>query len=200
MKAIIFLAIASTLFIGCSRNFEGPEVTNAESEITRAKLDPNITPLPDRSGPRIKTTGSVPHVQIGVSPDQAMVDELFRKAYLLPGVENRPTIVSLPGGRGMWLEDEIELANPGAIVRGREFAHLHTDGSLHAPLPLARAFELSEKGWGERHPWAGKRKGFDGFVMLFSPLSEEELEITFQLIVESYNHITGMSIQASDYK
>ncbi len=95
-----------------------------------------VFPLPERSGPRTQTSGTVPHVQIGVEPVTAVNDELFRRAFTLPGVENRPTIVSLPGTRGMWLSDDIALAHPEAIVSGREFAHIHPDGSLHAPFAL----------------------------------------------------------------
>ena len=157
-------------------------------------------PLPERSGPRTQTSGTVPHVQIDVEPVEAVNDELFRRAFALPGVEDRPTIVSLPGARGMWLKDDIALANPQAIVAGREFAHIHTDGSLHAPLPFERALEIAEKGWGERHPWADERDGWDGLVMLFTPQSMEELDIAFQLIVESYNYVTGQTVQASDYE
>lgn len=157
-----------------------------------------ITPLPERSGPRTRTSGEVPHVQIGVEPVPMVNDELIRRAFALPGVEDRPTIVSQPGAQGMWLSDEISLAHPEAIVSGREFAHIHPDGSLHAPLPYERALEVAEKGWGERHPWADERDGWDGLVMLFTPQSMSELDIVFQLIVESYNHVTGRTIQPSE--
>ena len=159
-----------------------------------------VFPLSERSGPRTQTSGTVPHVQIGVESVAAVNDELFRRAFALPGVVDRPTIVSLPGARGMWLSDDIALAHPEAIVAGREFAHIHPDGSLHAPLPYERALEVAEKGWGERHPWADERAGWDGLVMLFTPQSMEELEITFQLIVESYNFVTGQTVQASDFE
>jgi phospholipase/carboxylesterase len=162
--------------------------------------DSNTFPLPERSEPRTQTSGTVPHIQIGVDPVKDVNDELFRRAFALPGVEDRPTIVSLPGARGMWLKDDIALANPQAIVAGREFAHIHTDGSLHAPLPYERALEIAEKGWGERHPWADEREGWDGLVMLFTPQSMDELDVTFQLIVESYNFVTGQTVQASDFE
>lgn len=161
--------------------------------------DAVLSLLPERSGPRTQTTGTVPHVQIGVEPVPAVNDELYRRTFALPGVEDRPTIVSLPGARGMRLRDDIALAHPEAIVNGREFAHIHPDGSLHAPLPYERALEVAEKGWGERHPWADEREGWDGFVMLYTPQSMAELDITFQLIEESYNHVTGQTVQASDF-
>ena len=134
-----------------------------------------------------------------MEPVQAVNDELHRRAFALPDVENHPTIVSLPGTQGMWLNDEVPLAHPEVIVSGREFAHIHPDGSLHAPLPYERALEAVEKGWAERHPWADQRDGWDGLVMLFTPQTMEELDVTFQLIVESYNHVTGRTIQASDF-
>ena len=155
--------------------------------------------LPERSGPRTETTGTVPHTQIKVEPVAEVNDELYRLTFALPGVENHPTIVSLPGADGIWLDDSLPVIHPEAIVAGREFAHIHPDGSLHAPLPLARALEVEETGWGERHPWADQRDGWGGLVMLYTPQSFEELEITFQLIVESYNYVTGLSLDASDF-
>jgi hypothetical protein len=161
---------------------------------------PNVTTtLAERSGPHTETSGTVPHVQIGVRPITAINDELLRRAFASPGVESRPTIVSLPGALGMWLSNDIPLAHPEVIIAGREFAHIHPDGSLHAPLPFERALEVAAKGWGERHPWADKREGWDGLVIIFTPQSMSELDIVFQLVIESYNHVTGKTIQASDY-
>ncbi|KAA3663402.1 MAG: phospholipase [Chloroflexi bacterium] len=225
LKVIIILVTVGILLGACSNNPEEAEVnqdieadpTEVAQEIEAdptveptsipdptvepiSTSDPTVFPLPERAGPRTKTSGTVPHVQIDVEPITAVNDKLFQRAFTLPGVEDRPTIVSLPGARGMWLTDDISLAHPEAIVSGREFAHIHPDGSLHAPLPYERALEVAEKGWGERHPWADEREGWDGLVMLFTPQSMEELDITFQLIVESYNHVTGQTVQAADFE
>ena len=185
------------------RSAEENDTSAPEIAATSAEHIPTsestIDPLPERSGPRTQTSGTVPHVQIGVEVVPDVNDELYRLAFALPDVEDRPTVVSLPGARGMWLSDHIPLAHPEAIVSGREFAHIHPDGSLHAPLPYERALEVAEKGWGERHPWADEREGWDGLVMLFTPQSMAELEIIFQLIVESYNHVTGQTLQTSDF-
>lgn len=160
------------------------DVTNVTSE-----------PLPMRSGERIRTTGSVPHVQTNVQPDRAINEALEKFAFSLPGITERPTRVSLPGAKGMWLDDTVALDRPDTILSGREFAHIHPDGSLHAPLPVERARELQEKGWGEFHPWSGRRPGMDGFVMIYSALDEEELAVVSQLIIDSYNHVTGRSLR-----
>ena len=216
---VISILISVGAFLGaCSNNPEQAEVTQVVEGETAVVVDDStessvvstpkststpdliVFPLPERSGPRTQTSGTVPHVQIGVEPVTAVNDELARLAFALPGVEERPTIVSLPGARGMWLSDDMPLAHPEVIVNGREFAHIHPDGSLHAPLPYERALEVAEKGWGERHPWADEREGWDGFVMLFTPQSMAELDVIFQLIVESYNYVTGQTVQASDFE
>ncbi len=174
---------------------DSTECNSAGGAQTSAQMRAD-TPLPERSGPRIHTSGTVPHVQVGVVPVAALNEELLRLAFTLPGLEKRPTIVSLPGAIGMWLADAVPVAHPKAIVNGREFAHIHTDGSLHAPLPLSRALELEKKGWGERHPWADQRDGWEGFVMLYSAGTKEELTVLLQLVAESYNYVTGLSVQA----
>ena len=154
------------------------------------------TPLPERGGARIQTSGRVPHVQVGVDPVAEINQELFRLAFKLPDLEEHPTIVSLPGAIGMWLAEDVPVVNPLAIVSGREFAHIHTDGSLHAPLPVERALEVQQKGWGEIHPWANTRDGWEGLVMLYSATSEEELKTLMQLITDSYNYVTGLQVQS----
>jgi hypothetical protein len=81
--------------------------------------------LPKRDGNRPQTTNSVPHVQIGVSPNPVINEAFLLEVSKLPGVEIRPTVVSLPGAKGFWLNEELTLAHPEVIVGGREFAHIH---------------------------------------------------------------------------
>lgn len=156
-----------------------------------------VAPLPQREGPRIQTSGRVPHVQVGLTPNDAVNRQVYEFAFSLPGVEERPTIVSLPGATGMWLADALPVLHPKAIVAGREFSHMHPDGSFHAPLPFERALEVTEKGWGERHPWAARQDGWEGFVMIYSARSIAEMKTVLQLVAESYNHITGENIQVN---
>ena len=110
-----------------------------------SSLESGLVPLLERSGPRTQTTGSVPHVQINVESVQAVNGELHRRSFALPGVENHPTIVSLPGATGMWLGDGVPVTQPEVIVAGREFAHIHPDGSLHAALPYLASTDIG--GW-----------------------------------------------------
>lgn len=157
----------------------------------------NASPLPRRVGSRPLTHKGMPHAQIDIQPVPEVNSELFRRAYSLPAVENRPTIISVPGARALWLQDGVPLAHPEVIVAGREFAHIHPDGSLHASLPPERAREAIEAGWAEPHPIA-HLLGNEGLVMLYTPRTMEELDVIFQLIVDSYNFVTGRTVNAAD--
>lgn len=157
----------------------------------------NYVPIPRRSGPRPLTHKGMPHAQIDVLPVPDVNAELFRRVFALPGVTNRPTVISVPGARALWLDESLPLAHPEAIVAGREFAHIHPDGSLHVSLPSERAREAIDTGWAEPHPMA-QYMGNDGMVMLYTPRSLEELDVIFQLIVDSYNFVTGRSVNAAE--
>ena len=156
-----------------------------------------IRELPRRTGPRPVTHQAMPHMQIGERPVPGVHEELFRRCYALPGVQNRPTVISVPGARALWLADDVALARPEQIVAGREFAHIHPDGSLHVSLPAERAREAVEAGWAEPHPMAAYL-GNDGMVMLYTPRTAEELDVIFQLVVDSYNFVTGRSVSADE--
>ena len=192
------LYIADTMN-GLIRKLER-DASNSDSMSGNGEIvDTAPSPLPQRPGTRPTTTGSVPHQQIGVEPVADLNASLHRLVSSLPNVEMRDTIVSLPGATGVWIKEGVFIAQPQAIAAGREFTHIHSDGSLHTPLSFSRAIEAVEMGWAERHPWAEQREGWEGLVMLYTPQSEADLEIVFQLIVESYNFVTGQAEVATDY-
>ncbi|WP_434055176.1 MAG: DUF5519 family protein [Roseibium sp.] len=154
--------------------------------------------LPMRDGETPATTNRVPHIQIGAVPVPRLSERLLQRVATLPGVKLRNTVISLPGAKGFWLNENLDLARPQAIVGGREFAHLHPDGSLHASLPPARAREAVKAGWAAMHPWANSRPGWEGFVLLYTPRTQEETDMVFQLLVDGYNYVTGRSHTAAD--
>jgi len=135
-------------------------------------------------------------MQIDVALEPAVDRELRRRVYALPGVLDRTSVISIPGARALWLADDVDLKKPEAILRGREFAHIHPDGSLHATLPEDLAREAIEAGWGEPHPIA-RQLGMPGLVMLYTPLTMEELDVVVRLVVDSYNFVTGRSVDAA---
>ncbi len=150
--------------------------------------------LPTRESARPQTTNSVPHVQIGVEANVELTAELLRRVAEIPDVVLGPTRVSLPGATGFQLKDDLKLARPEAIVGGREFAHLHPDGSLHASLHPRTAQSAINAGWAVLHPWSKRRKGWEGFVMIYTPQTNKELEVVFRLIQGSYTYVTGQPV------
>lgn len=151
--------------------------------------------FPMRETPIPRTTDGVPHLQIGIQPVPELSEALLKTVDSFPGVNLGPTRVSLPGAVGFQLEDELPLARPEVIVAGREFAHLHPDGSLHASLEPVVARAAIEAGWAAPHPWADKREGWGGFVMIFTATTQEELDVVIRLVQHSYTFVTGQNIE-----
>ncbi|XYK79033.1 MAG: luciferase domain-containing protein [Labrenzia sp.] len=147
--------------------------------------------LPTRKTPIPQITNGVPHMQIGVEPVPEISKALIDKVATIPGVDIRKTVISLPGALGFWIKEDVSLARPEFIAGGREFAHIHPDGSLHASLSPALAKQAVEAGWAVSHPWANKRPGWEGFVMIFTPTNLEELEVVLGLVHASYDFVTG---------
>lgn len=149
--------------------------------------------LPERAGQRPRTTLTNPHTQLDQNPEEVLVRELAQKVFALSDVEERPSAISVPGARALWLRDEVPAGPQEAFMIGREFAHIHPlpDGSLHAALPPELAEEAIEKGWAEQHPVA--RMGYipPNVVMIYAPRNAGEIEIVAGLVTESYRYAGG---------
>jgi hypothetical protein len=119
-------------------------------------------------------------------------DELARRVFAWPDVEERPTRISVPGARALWLRDAVPAGPADAFLIEREFAHLHPgpDHSLHACLPLALAQEAMAAGWAELHPVAVRGLIPRTAVMLYAPRTMAEVEVVVQLLLASY-HLAG---------
>ncbi|HVF00867.1 MAG TPA: hypothetical protein VNA27_05935, partial [Rubrobacteraceae bacterium] len=89
----------------------------------------NRRALLQRSGPRPRTTPTNPHTQLEQNPDTSIVEELVCRIFSLPGVEERPSAISVPGARALWLREEVPAGPREAFMIGREFAHVH-------PMPV----------------------------------------------------------------
>ena len=155
--------------------------------------------LPTRDGPKRETTGSVPHIQIDAKSLPEVDTELRRRVFLIPGVEERESQLSLPGARALWLADDVELARPEVLQSGREFGHIHPDGSLHLWLPVERAKEVEETKWGELHPWIDRDNFWDGVVMIYNPETLDEVDVTIELVVDAYNYIAGANLDPASF-
>lgn len=159
-------------------------------------IDPHA--LPPRSGARPRTTPTNPHTQLDQQPaDSALRDRLAQRLFALPDVEERPTRISVPGARALWLRDDVPAGPAEAFMIEREFAHLHpgSDQSLHAALPPEVARAAIDAGWAELHPVARRGLIPPTTVMLYAPRTEDELDVVFQLVLASYR-FAGGSVQS----
>jgi hypothetical protein len=145
--------------------------------------------LPARAGDRPRTTPTNPHTQLDQQPtDLRWVEELAERVFALPGVNEEPSGISVPGARALVLAQGEPAGPPEAFLIGREFAHLHPapDHSLHAMLPEETAREAIEAGWAEPHPVALRGLIPPTAVMLYAPRSEEELDVIESLVRASH--------------
>jgi Family of unknown function (DUF5519) len=150
--------------------------------------------VPNRRGSRPRTTPTNPHTQLEQNPQPEMVEELAWRVFALPGVEERPSAISVPGARALWLRDKLPAGPREAFMIGREFAHIHPlpDGSLHAALPPEVADEAISKGWAEQHPVA--RLGYipQNVVMIYTPRDAQEVEVVAGLVIGAYRYASGV--------
>jgi hypothetical protein len=145
--------------------------------------------LPPRPGPRPRTTPTNPHTQLDQQPGEPRLqEELARRVFALPGVEEEPSGISVPGARALVLAADQPAGPPEAFLIGREFAHLHPtpDHSAHAMLPLDVANEAIEAGWAEPHPVARMGLIPPNAVMVYAPRDDDELDVVERLIRASH--------------
>lgn len=150
--------------------------------------------LPERSGPRPRTTPTNPHTQLDQQPADASQHALLAaEVFALPGVTERESAISVPGARALWLEAFRGLAPEDAFMIGAEFAHLHPvpDQSLHVMLPPDLVAEAIGAGWAEQHPVA--RRGIipANAVMLYAPRDDYEREVVVSLVTAAHAYATG---------
>lgn len=198
---ILTVILISLFIVSCKK--DEPEMDIPEY------IDQSVE-IPKRSGMRPETTTDIPHVQIDVEPVPEVNEELIRRVYSVPGIEDRPSVIG--GWQGLWISEDVTIVKPNAIIEEREFAHIHNDGSLHIFLEPSRSHEAVDSCWAVFHPYALQflesleqpepEEGLEtwhGFVMLYTPQSIEELNVTFQLIVDGYNYVTRQNLIATDY-
>jgi luciferase-like monooxygenase len=140
--------------------------------------------LPQRRGPRPRTTPTNPHTQLDQRPSPAVIAELGKALFALPGVVEQPSAISVPGARALWLDPALAQGPRDAFLTGREFAHLHPmpDGSLHVALPRALASEVIAQGWAEVHPVARLGLIPENVVMLYAPRDAGEAAVVLDLV------------------
>lgn len=140
--------------------------------------------LPRRTGkPPATNTPAIPHTQLDQLPDSPAIDRLLTsRLFALPSVEQRPTVISVPGARGLWLADAAGAAPAHVFMAEREFAHVHPNLSLHVVLPEEQAQQVVFAGWGQWHPWVLDGRVEAAVVLVFAPRHVGEVEIVTRIV------------------
>ncbi len=149
-------------------------------------------PLPSRPGPRPLTTSWAPHIQQDQNAPQPLQTALARRVFALAAVEERPTTLSAPGARAIWLRDDLPAGPRDAFLGNREIGHFHPwDGSLHIALPPDLAREAVKAGWAEVHPVARAGMAPEHVVMLYGPRDEGEVQVIFDMVSAAVDRAAG---------
>lgn len=149
--------------------------------------------LPPRVGDRPTVSPGIPQEQRSDTAPVELQEQLFARLAALPGVASRPSMISVPGARGLMLAPPRLGPTDAFLVPAMgEFAHLHPgyDGSLHLALPPALAAEAVAHGWAVAHPLAGVRLT-PGMVLIYGPRTAEELDIVSAIAATSHAWAAG---------
>src|SRR5262249_44573114 len=116
-----------------------------------------------------------------------------RRAMDLPGVSERDSAISVKGARGFFLDGNLVKGPDDSLMIETEFAHIHprADSSWHLQLPYELALLAVSGGWGQIASvvWLGAAPA--NSMMLYSPRNEQEMEVIWSLVEESYRYATG---------
>lgn len=148
--------------------------------------------LPPRRGARPRTTRVNPHTQLDQNAPPALQDRVRLHATSLPGVRSGPSLVSVPGALGFFLDRPPHPPTVPDLFR-HEWGHLHppTDGSLHLTVTEAGAKALIARGWGEYHLVVGWGVVPPVLVMVYGPRDEEELDVVLRLVDSAFTAAGG---------
>jgi hypothetical protein len=149
--------------------------------------------LPRRSGVRPRTTDTNPHSQLDQNPPVSIAEALCARLFALPGVIERPSAISVPGTRALYLLPGEANGPRAAFIIWTEFAHVHPmpDGSLHAALPPDLADEVIAREWGEQHPVAKRGLIPANVCMVYGPRDEKEIEVVVRLVAATLHFARG---------
>lgn len=146
--------------------------------------------LPVREGPRPTIAPfAVPHRQMNQHNDTII--RALQKKIFDDEVANSNNILIYKtsylekNSPGIFLKDSASGNQTIVPISHAEVGHIHMfDGSMHIILSPSDTKEVIEKGWGELHGLAGQGRAAKTYLMIYSPRTEQELQIT-KLILEA---------------
>ena len=166
-------------------------MTTEPTATATGEPDP-CTDLPERAGPRPRTTPTNPQYQLEQVPEEPLSDALFERLAHLDGVELRESLRSPPGTIGFFLAGSDGTPEE-AFLLGTEFAHVHVtqEHGLHLIVPEPARTSAIERGWIEPHPMAGLPTVSPLTVLAYAPRDATELDVIVRLVTLAHRHARG---------
>ncbi|MBL8227803.1 MAG: hypothetical protein JNL98_04980 [Bryobacterales bacterium] len=146
-----------------------------------------------RQGPRPRIAREFPHTQLDQWGDPLIAEQLRLRIATIPNVSLRVSRIASPSVQALWMHDEFAGGPPVAFADDHEFCYLHPcpPGSLHMTLPPSIHDAGVQLGWFERHPGIVSGALPETFVMVYAPRDASELEVAFQLVLQSAHFARG---------
>lgn len=96
--------------------------------------------------------------------------------------------------RALYVKEPTPMPRP-AQPHKREIGHVHIGGdhSAHCTVSYADAKQVIDKGWGERHPLDGTFILGCGYLMIYGPRTEEEVEVLGKILRASVKFNTSLA-------
>ncbi|KAE9994072.1 hypothetical protein EG327_001470 [Venturia inaequalis] len=165
---------------------------------TTINRTPYLSKLSRREGGRPIVRGIAPHRQLNQKISSNLFEVLTARISEL-GVTNgglrNGTSCLEKHGPGLFAQTPVNRTRHCA----EEIMHAHpSDGSMHLTMHPADAALVLSQAWGERHPLSrgGWLERFvpPGFVMVYAPRNEEEVEIVMGMIKAAAWWVGGVDI------
>jgi len=148
--------------------------------------------LPERNGETPQIGQTPPQLQFSDKSPRDIYQKFHDWMFsTFPKVRKEPTRISVPTSTAMWLDENENVGHIDAFMPpsgGREFTHIHLDGSFHTVVSTDVENEIITKKWGVRHMYydQGVKE-----VLVYAPRNEDEIEITKTIVIKSYEYATG---------
>jgi len=148
--------------------------------------------LPERIGETPQIGQTPPQLQFSDKSPRAIYQKFHDWMFnTFPKVRKEPTRISVPSSTAMWLDENEAVGHIDAFMPpsgGREFTHIHLDGSFHTVVGADVENEIITKKWGVRHMYydQGVKE-----VLVYAPRNEEDIEIAKTIVIKSYEYATG---------
>ncbi|NER13516.1 hypothetical protein GWK08_08715 [Leptobacterium flavescens] len=189
-----FFVIAAFMLFAHERGSIDPSIVKQKKEFEKMSVRNEKFILPLREGETPEIGKVPPQLQYSDKSPREIYKKLHDWMFsTFPKVRKEATRISVPTTVAMWLDENEDVGHIDAFMippGGREFTHLHLDGSIHTIVATEVENEIMDKKWGVRHMFYDQ--GIKE-ILVYAPRDENDLEVIKKVIIKSYEYATGLT-------